>query len=76
MGVVPGCLPVRGEFVIAIAVQEQFYVHSSEVCPLEMSVSRRVKIHYLYSNSDRCQACVRCIECVRILESPLWEVPL
>ena len=74
MGVILGCLPVRGEFVIVIAVWEQ--VCSSEVCPLVMSVSWRVKIHYLHGNSDRYQACVRCIEGVRISESPLWEVPL
>ena len=33
-------------------------------------------MHYLYGNSDRCQACVRCIEGVRISEGLLWEVPL
>ena len=33
-------------------------------------------MHYLYRNSDRCQACVRCMEGVRISEGPLWEVPL
>ena len=30
----------------------------------------------IYGNSDRCQACVRCMEGVRISEGPLWEVPL
>ena len=33
-------------------------------------------MHYLYGNSDRCQAYVRCMEDVRISEGPLWEVPL
>ena len=33
-------------------------------------------MHYLYGNRDRCQACVRCMEGVRISEGPLWEVPL
>ena len=33
-------------------------------------------MHYLYGNSDRCQASVRCMEGVRISEGPLWEVPL
>ena len=28
-----------------------FSVYSSEVCPLDMSVYRRVEIHYLYGNS-------------------------
>ena len=37
VGVVLGCLPVRGEFLIS--------VRSSEACPLAMSLSRRVKIH-------------------------------
>ena len=33
-------------------------------------------MHYLYGNSNRCQACIRCIEGVCISEGPLWEVPL
>ena len=33
-------------------------------------------MHYLYGNSDLCQACVRCMEGVRYSEGPLWEVPL
>ena len=70
VGVVLGCPPVRREFVLVIAVREQ--VRSSEACPLAMSVSWRVKMHYLYG----CQACVRCIEGVRISEGQLWEVPL
>ena len=27
-------------------------------------------MHYFYWNSDRCQACVRCMEGVRISEGP------
>ena len=33
-------------------------------------------MHYLYGNSDRCKACVRCMEGVRNSEGQLWEVPL
>ena len=31
-------------------------------------------MHYLYGNSDWCQACIRCMEGVRISEGPLREV--
>ena len=43
-----------------------------EVCLLELSVSQGVKKKQ-YGNSNWCQACVHCIEGVRISESSLWE---
>ena len=33
-------------------------------------------MHYLYGNSNRCQACVRCMKGVGISKGPLCEVPL
>ena len=49
-----GCCPsVKGAFVIAITVQEQYRRLYSRGCLLEMFISQRVQIHYLYRTSDR-----------------------
>ena len=62
VGMISGCPPpIRGDFVIVQRV----------VC-----ISGGKNTLFIYGISDWCQVCVRCIEGVGILESPLWEVPL
>ena len=63
---------------IAASVQARRPYSKCLYCTPEMSVSRRVKIHYIpvYGNNDPFLARVHCIESVCISESPLWEVQL
>ena len=50
-------------FVASVILHDYISVVRLKVCPLEISESRRVKIHYIFIwDSDWCQACVRCIE--------------
>ena len=81
-----GCPPVRADLVIAIAVWEQHCRSKFRGLSDRDIISEGKNKLKLYNvicmaiaiciNSDQCQACVFCIDGVRISESPLWDMHL